>query len=68
MPNRGLLIQLLLKPTNPFFKISLRNVENLGRGGINRRGGRESESGRCREMCETQVVNLLMRETRLFML
>lgn len=35
MQNRGLLIQLLLKPTNPFFKISLRNVGNLGgmRGG-----------------------------------
>lgn len=40
-PNRGLLIQLLLKPTNPFFKISLRNVGNLGRGGVNMRGGGE---------------------------
>ena len=38
--NRGLLIQLLLKPTNPFFKISLRNVGNLrGGGGGGEKGG-----------------------------
>lgn len=47
MQNRALLIQLLLKPTNPFFKISLRNVENLGGGGVEHERGR-GESGRAR--------------------
>lgn len=62
MQNRGLLIQLLLKPTNPFFKISLRNVGNLGGGGHERGRG---ESWRRSKMCEIQVINLWMRETRL---
>lgn len=44
MKNRRLPIQPLLKPTNPFFKISSRNVGNLGRGGgISVRGGGEAE-------------------------
>lgn len=38
MQNRRLLIQLLLEPTNPFFKISLRNVGNPGRGDQQERG------------------------------
>lgn len=42
MQNRKLLIQLLLEPTDPFFKISLRNVGNLGRGD-QQRGGGETE-------------------------
>lgn len=45
MQNRRLLIQLLLEPTNPFFKISLRNVGNLGRVGWTWEGeGRERET------------------------
>lgn len=53
----GLLIQLLLKPTDPFFKISLRNVGNLRRGGganMSRGGGeRERVRGRWSEMWDS---------------
>lgn len=63
MQNRRLLIQLLLKPSSPFFKISLRNVGNLGRGESTWEGeGKEREMERdvlcfgCKSLHETNQI------------